>query len=148
MTIKIAIGNIEQAIAVEAQIPEFEQVGTYTKLAERLADKSHLILIAFDADTPVAYKVGYPLSNQEFYSWLGGVIPSHRKRGIATLLRQEQEIWVQEQGYRCISVKSMNRFPAMLQLLIDSGYQISGYIDKGTPDTSKICFTKSLNEHL
>ncbi|MDD9177605.1 MULTISPECIES: hypothetical protein [Aliivibrio] len=36
----------------------------------------------------------------------------------------------------------MNRYPAMLHLLISSGYHISGYEEEGSTDKSKIKFIK------
>lgn len=38
----------------------------------------------------------------------------------------------------------MNRFPAMLSLLIKNGYSIVGYEDRGSLQTSKILFTKDI----
>jgi hypothetical protein len=35
--------------------------------------------------------VGYELSDGQFYSWLGGVIPEHRQMKVASQLRQLQE---------------------------------------------------------
>ena len=55
-----------------------------------------------------------------------------------------QETWATERNYKHISVKSMNCFPAMLTLLINNGYQITGYENNGTPLNSKIKFTKAL----
>ena len=146
MNIHIRQGTIEDVVRVDGQIPEFDNRNTKEKVALRLDGLTHLILIAFENDLPVAYKMGYQLSATEFYSWLGGVIPRARKKGIATQLRLLQEQWVKEKGYQSISVKSMNRYPAMLQLLISSGYHISGYEDEGTPDSSKIKFQKNMIE--
>ena len=47
---------------------------------------------------------------------------------------EQQEVWVKNKGFKSIRVKSMNRFPAMLQLLISQGYVICGYDDKGSPE--------------
>ena len=92
----------------------------------------------------VGYKLGYALSSSVFYSWLGGVIPAYRQMGIASSLSQQQEDWARKSGYEHVEVKSMNRYPAMLQLLISSGYRITGYEDRGDENTSKICFSKTL----
>lgn len=145
MKIEIRQGTIEDVIEVDTQIPEFDGRNTKEKLEQRLGDIPHLILIATHNDQPVAYKMGYELSQFEFYSWLGGVIPTARKNGIATQLRLAQERWVREHGYQTISVKSMNRYPAMLQLLISSGYHVSGYEDQGSTDNSKIRFIKRMS---
>lgn len=139
------LGTITDVLAVDAQIPEFDGRTTANKLMNKLANKANLILIASHNDKPVAYKVGYALSSTEFYSWLGGVCPKYRKQGVATELRKRQELWALENGYSSICVKSMNQYQAMLQLLISSGYYISGYEDNGCVANSKIIFIKYLN---
>ncbi|MUK25805.1 GNAT family N-acetyltransferase [Aliivibrio fischeri] len=144
MKIEIHQGTVADVLIVDQQIPEFDNRNTHEKLTQRLSDKKHLILVAVSEGIPVAYKMGYQLSDFEFYSWLGGVVPSARKQGIATQLRVTQEEWAKKHGYEAISVKSMNRYPAMLQLLISSGYHISGYEDEGSSDNSKIKFLKKL----
>lgn len=141
---KIEIGTIEDILTVDAQIPEFDGSNTKAKLENRLADKAHLILIAKVNGASVAYKVGYELSNEEFYSWLGGVDPAYRKQGIATQLREFQENWAKENGYQAISVKSMNRYPNMLHLLLSSGYKIIGFEQGDGLYSGKIRFHKCL----
>lgn len=49
-----------------------------------------------------------------------------------------------KKGYQSISVKSMNQYPAMLQMLISNGYQISGYENNDDLALNKICFVKPL----
>lgn len=145
MEIRCEAGTIDEVLLVDAQIPEFTKQTGRQRLESRLLDKRHLILVAKVNGTPVAYKIGYQLTNDQFYSWLGGVHPNYRKQGIATQLRQQQETWAQAAGYSAISVKSMNRYPAMLQLLISSGYSINGYEDNGDELESKILFIKRLS---
>lgn len=149
MTIDYRIGTLEDVLMIDAKIPEFAHQrstpkNTLDTLAERLSHKRYLLLVAVNGHEPVAYKLGYALSDRAFYSWLGAVMPAHRRQGIAAELRRRQERWAIEQGFSQICVKSMNRFPAMLQLLIRSGYSISGYEDGGTPESSKVLFSKLL----
>ena len=139
------LGTIDDVLEVDTQIPEFDGRTTASKLMAKLTGKVHLILIASHNKKPIAYKIGYEVSNAEFYSWLGGVDPNYRKQGVATKLREQQELWALNHGYSAISVKSMNQYQAMLQLLISSGYQISGYEDNGCTASSKIKFIKQLN---
>ncbi|GLS91197.1 N-acetyltransferase [Psychromonas marina] len=146
MKVHFEIGSVDDVLTADAQIPEFDGRTTEQKIHARFANNHALILIAKVGEIPVAYKIGYALSKTQFYSWLGGVIPAYRKQGIATTLREKQECWALSAGYNEISVKSMNRYPGMLQLLISSGYQISGYENNGTTDSSKICFSKVLRE--
>jgi GNAT superfamily N-acetyltransferase len=144
MSIEVHVGTIDDVLAVDTKIPEFDGRTTFNKIVGKLSGKASLILIASHNQLPIAYKVGYAVSKTEFYSWLGGVAPDYRKQGIATQLRQQQEAWALTHGYKAISVKSMNRYPAMLQMLISSGYQITGYEENGAIDTSKIKFFKDL----
>lgn len=145
MNITITTGSIDEVLSIDAQIPEFDGQTTKHSLQQRLTNKDSLILIAYANGKPIGYKLGYAKSKTAFYSWLGGVIPSHRKQGIATKLRQFQESWAIDNHYASINVKSMNRFPTMLQMLISSGYQICGYQDNGNEQNSKIRFIKYLN---
>ena len=100
--------------------------------------------MAYLEDTLVGFKIGYEQSTTQFYSWLGGVHFKYRRLGIAKKLLIKQEQWAAEQGYKHIHVKSMNRFPQMLTMLITNGYHISGYVDKQSTMQSKIKFVKQL----
>lgn len=144
MSIKIEIGSTADIVALSKQIPEFEQVTTLERLQSRLDGAVGLILVAKFEGALVGYKVGYQLTEDTFYSWLGGVIPEYRKHGVATLLLNYQEKWARNLGYKEIKVKSMNRFPGMLKLLISNGYEIVG-VDKGVCGSAgKIVFLKRL----
>jgi len=141
-TIKPA--SLEELLLVDSQIPEFDGRNTLSKLQAQCADVDHLALVAYIDNEPVAYKLGYTLDSNTFYSWLGAVAPKCRGHGIAQALLNAQEAWVKANNYQTIKVKSMNRFPAMLSLLIKNGYSIVGYEDRGSLQTSKILFTKDI----
>ena len=137
-------GTVADALAVEAQIPEFEHKSRLQRYTDKLSNKKHLILVAKNGDQCIGYKVGYELSSDEFYSWMGGVAPKHRGQGIAKRLKEMQESWVVGNDYKVIRVKSTNHFPNMLHMLIASGYQIDGYDDTGDLRRNKIHFSKRL----
>ncbi len=147
MDLIIEIGTIDDVLLVNAFTPEFGQRHTQQSISARLNAKNSLILVAKIKGIAVAYKIGYALSKNAFYSWLGAVAPSYRRQGIANQLRVYQEQWAVNAGYSCINVKSMNRYPTMLQLLINSGYQIHGYQaneDDKYGENGKILFIKKL----
>lgn len=124
-------------------IPEFTHI-SQSLIQSRIGSEA-LLLIAEDEDQMVGFKLGYPLSADTFYSWLGGVLPSYRGHGIARSLLHLQENLVRQQGYSKIRVKSMNRFPAMLHLLISEKYQIVDLEQSTSPDADpKIVFEKAL----
>lgn len=136
--------SLDDLLLVDSQIPEFDGRNTFSKLQAKCAGVEHLALVAYIDNEPVAYKLGYALDSNTFYSWLGAVAPKCRGQGIAQALLNAQEAWVKANNYRTIKVKSMNRFPAMLSMLIKSGYAITGYEDRRSPQTSKILFTKDI----
>lgn len=144
MSIKIDIGTLTDIVAISVQIPEFHRETTLERLKARLDGAVHLILVAKLDGAIVGYKVGYQLTDETFYSWIGGVIPTHRKHGIASLLLKHQEQWAIDAGYEQMRVKSMNRYPHMLKMLISNGYEIIGL--EGGTDTAerKIIFRKQL----
>ena len=136
--------RLEDLLFIDSQIPEFDGRNTLSKLQAQCADVDHLALVAYIDNEPVAYKLGYALDSNTFYSWLGAVAPKCRGHGIAQALLNAQEAWVKTNNYQTIKVKSMNRLPAMLSLLIKNGYSIVGYEDRGSLQTSKILFTKDI----
>lgn len=72
------------------------------------------------------------------------MLPAHRKSGLAQRLLEAQEAWASAHGFAAITVKSMNRYPAMLRLLIRNGYQIRLVEHFGDPARERIHFIKSL----
>ena len=99
---------------------------------------------ALQSRRPAAFKLGYWQDQHCFYSWIGGVIPSARRAGLAKALLDAQERRLRELGVAVVTVKSMNRYPGMMALLISNGYWIAG-LEGDDPVTSKICFSKPLH---
>lgn len=139
-------GSLAEALAAKARVPELDRPLGEADMQARLAGKKTLVQVAVCERECVGFKIGYQVTNTEFYSWLGGVSSSHRGRGIAARLMAQQEKWAIAQGYEAIRVKSTNRYPGMLQLLIRRGYQICGYEDRSDLRRNKIHFIKYLPE--
>lgn len=140
----IRSGSIAQAWQVLQAIPEFDRPRSLAQLQERLPADA-LVLIAEDGGQPVGCKLGYRAGDGSLYSWLGGVLPAHRKTGLAQRLLERQEAWAREHGFPAITVKSMNRYPAMLRLLIRNGYRICAVEQFGDPANERIHFIKRLS---
>lgn len=139
---KVRQASIDELVAVNAQIEEF--ITPYKKpvFEERLAGRQWLGLVAEADDTLLGFKLGYELEPGVFYSWLGGVLPNARGKGIARALLKEQEAWAIAQGYREIRVKSRNRYRAMLILLLNEGYSIWKLENEQSLPDTRIHFTK------
>ncbi|MGF1693343.1 N-acetyltransferase family protein [Photobacterium kagoshimensis] len=136
--------SLEEALEVLVTISEFDHVETLESLQARLADQPTLVLVAEVNKQLVGVKIGYAKSETEFYSWIGGVSPSGRGHGVAQALLEAQETWVKAQGYQRLTVKSRNRFAAMLRLLLRNGYYIVELEKKGTSLDYRLFFEKIL----
>ena len=141
---EIRQASLDELLAVLTQIPEMQQLNDVAALQARIGERPYLALVAYRQQQPVACKLGYEWDQHTFYSWLGGVLPEQRRSGLAQRLLEQQQLWARQHGYQTVRVKSMNRYPNMLRLLINNGYQIVDYEHRGSPDNAKIHFAKSL----
>lgn len=99
----------------------------WAQYENRLRDQKNVKLwVLQEGSVPVAFKLGYEVSPQVFYSWQGGVAPSHQGVGLAQDLMNEMIRCCQTQGYTKIRTKSMNRFSKMISLNLKNGFQITG----------------------
>ncbi|WP_318433740.1 GNAT family N-acetyltransferase [Photobacterium leiognathi] len=144
MDLQIREASVEEALEVLHRIVEFAAPISLTELTARLANKSALILVAENQQQLVGVKIGYALDKQVFYSWLGGVLPAGRGHGVAQALLEAQEAWVIDQGYQQLTVKSRNRFPAMVRLLMRNGYLIEDIEKKEGVLDYRLHFRKAL----
>lgn len=135
-------GSLDDVEQVLHAVPEIQNHDLMQSMLDRVSAKQYLALVAYRGKQPVGCKLGYALDTDNFYSWLGGVVKKHRGQGIAQQLLNEQEAWARKAGFTHLHVKSMNRYPAMLHMLIKNGYQVCGY--EGAVETSKIRFHKEL----
>lgn len=141
----IEIGQLEQMVQIEQAIPEFSSPKKLADIKLRLADKRHLLLIAYHNSEPIGYKLGYALNDTTFYSWLGAVVPNHRGQGLAQKMLLQQESWLQQHGFTAVQVKTMNRFRAMLAMLVKNNYAIIDLEKAPSFQDHKIRFEKLLD---
>jgi len=125
-------------------IPEFDQRCSLAQLQDRLPAGVPVLIAEADSQ-PVGFKLGYPAEDGSLYSWLGGVLPAHRKTGLAQRLLETQEAWAGAHGFAAVTVKSMNRYLVMLRLLIHNGYQIRLVEHFDDPTKERIHFIKPLS---
>ena len=80
----------------------------------------------------LGFKLGYARGEGIFYSWLGGIHPSIRRRGVGRQLMRRQHDWAQEQGYAFVETRTRAVNNAMIILNLQSGFQIVGFEDDGS----------------
>lgn len=75
----------------------------------------------------VGFKLGYRRGDALFYSWLGGVDPDFRRRGIAEALTGLQHETLVRRGYRFVETRTRAANAAMLIVNLRAGFTITGY---------------------
>jgi GNAT superfamily N-acetyltransferase len=85
-----------------------------------------LRMIASLDGEPVGFTIGYELRPTTYYSWLYGVLPQVRRRGIASQLMAAEHAWARGQGFEMVRFECYNQHRPMLQLAIEHGYDIVG----------------------
>ncbi|MBN1175481.1 GNAT family N-acetyltransferase [Candidatus Woesearchaeota archaeon] len=145
MTITIKEGNLDDAIKVDALIPEFENHYNKESYSKRLDKSKHLILVAFIENKLAGYKIGSDrFEDGSFYTWVGGVVPEFRKMKVAKALAEYQENWARNQGFSSIILKTRNRYKNMLLFAIKNGFQIIDFKLDEKPLDNRIILRKKL----
>jgi GNAT superfamily N-acetyltransferase len=84
------------------------------------------LYLASVADRPIAFKLGYAVTKTVYFSWLGGVDESFRRRGVASRLASYQHRQLAETGMRAVETRTRSSNNAMLIVNLKTGFQIVG----------------------
>ena len=137
--------SLAELLWVHERIPEFPGKASLDFYTERLKHRLHLALVAEKEGELLGFKVGYQSDKPDtFYSWMGGVRPEFRGKGIATSLAEEQERWAKAQGFTSVFFKTRNRFPGMIQFGVKRGFKIVDLHPKGGLEDYRIVMRKDL----
>ncbi len=120
---QIRASNISTVVQLSQEIPELEKPYPASEYEKRLNEVPHLILVAFDGTQAMGFKVGYEREGY-FYSWMGGVHPDFRRKGVALALAEAQEEWARRHHYPSVTFKTRNRLKAMLCFALQRGFNI------------------------
>jgi hypothetical protein len=142
---------------IEEYFGEFPRKKTATEIVERLAGRSHLILLANaplpddrGSVVPVSFKVAHEIKVGEkepklidlvarlrecvqfdgrrvLYTWIGGTRRDWRGQGHFRALTEQQELWAIEQGFDEIVVKTKNKFYDMRGTLDHLRFEVVKY---------------------
>jgi len=141
---EIKKGTMETVVSLSKQIPEFSEPHGIEEYEKRLKTTNNLILVAFADSEPVGFKVGYEREGN-FYSWMGGVLPKYRGKGIAQRLADDQEAWAKQQNYPHVTFKTRNHHQAMLLFALKNGFQIIDFEKRKDISENRILLRKFLN---
>lgn len=143
--LEIRLGSINEAVEASRKIPEFKSPYEAEDYRLRL-QKPSLILVALVDEELAGFKVGYDrrTAPQEFYSWMGGILPQFRELGIASKLAEAQEVWALEKGYTSIIFKTRNSHRAMLQFAISRDFNFVSVEEHDKIEDNRIWMRKSI----
>ena len=111
---------------------------------QRIEEHSKLLsVLAYSKNQLIGFKVGYPYDYKTFYSWIGGVLPNYRQRGVGTQMAKIQEDFAKSDGFKKLRTKSMNSYKAMMILNLKNGFDITT-VYTNTKGQTKIVFEKEL----
>jgi GNAT superfamily N-acetyltransferase len=97
-------------------------------LRDRLAKMTDPDLWLAEADgAPVGFKLGYRRGARLLYSWLGGVVPEWRGKGVARALMVRQHEHALAQGYSLVETRTRAANNAMLLLNLSCGFHVCGF---------------------
>ena len=136
-----------QVLPSRAYASEEKKRGFLGELQAALAGRDQLIVAAFTpAGEMVAYKLGYRTGNRRecFYSWLGGVHPFHRRKGLGRALARLQHDWAREQGCLYVETHTWGDNPGMMILNLQEGFVASGSLAAVDRPGTRIIMRKML----
>ena len=120
--------------------------GDSDNLMDQMGSKPQLLIgIALDGTKVIAYKIGYALDSDNFYSWLGGVDANYRNYGVASKLMDKQHQYIRRNGYKVVQTKTQNKWRSMLILNIKSGFDVIGTYNDDKGETIIILEKKLLS---
>lgn len=135
----------DQAFSIHQQIPEFQiDSTTYKQLNERINNVKHLIILVAHVDNqPVGYLMGYERYSS-FYTWIAGVLPSHRRHGVFIQLMDRIEQLAKQKNYQLLTIKTRNSFKSMLLFLISHDFKLIDIDKRQSVDTHRLILEKQL----
>lgn len=144
---QIKKGSIEDAVIISNQIPELENPHPQEVYQTRMNGKKHLILIAHIEEKMIGFKVGYDKfeDGKNFYTWMGGVLPAFRKKGIAEALAMKQETWIRQNGFQNVILKTRNKHQGMLIFAVKNNFKIFEIQPRENIEEHRILLKKTLD---
>lgn len=124
-----------------------KKAGFAEEIRASLEGRDGLVLGAFTPDGRLAaYKLGYRTGNRRecFYSWIGGVHPFHRRKGLYRALTHLQHRWALQQGFKYVETHTWGDNAAMMILNLQEGFVAIGAISSPDRAGARIILRKPL----
>ncbi len=112
---------------------------------EKFPEKSNaLALLVYDNEKLIAFKIGYELNPETFYSWMGGVHPDYRRQGLAHQLMVRQHKLAKTNHYLKVRTKTRMSYRHMLIFNLNQGFDIIATETKPQVSEAIIVLEKTL----
>lgn len=136
-----------EVLPSRAYVTEEKRIGFAEEIRAGLDGRDGLVLGAFAQDGRlVAYKLGYRTGNRRecFYSWIGGVHPFHRRKGLYRAMTRLQHEWALLQGFKYVETHTWGDNAAMMILNLQEGFIAIGAISAPDRPGARIILRKPL----
>jgi len=80
----------------------------------------------------LGFKLAYRRGPTLLFSWLGGVLPTARRKGVARALMTAQHEWAKSEGYTHVETNTRSTNNPMITANLSNGFHIVGMESKGT----------------
>jgi ribosomal protein S18 acetylase RimI-like enzyme len=143
--IESQIGNLAQVLRINETIPERDIHFSREYFEEFLIGKESIIVIGYDSEKPVGFIIGFINNNkQSFNTWVSGVNPEHRGKGVLRSMNQLCEEIVKLKGLNKIISDVALRRTDMIMAKIKLGYKVIGFQAGEDLPNSRLFFEKVL----
>jgi GNAT superfamily N-acetyltransferase len=114
-----------------------EIVGLYNQMFRPPRDEEHFSrrylgrhnivqMVARIKEQPVGFVVGFELKPRVFFLWFLGVLPAHRRQGVASQLLDALHSWARQNDYESVRFECFNRQRSILHMALEQDYDIIG----------------------
>jgi GNAT superfamily N-acetyltransferase len=139
------VGSAEIPILAELYSKVFRPPHNADFFRRRFQARYNVLMLVASVDNhPVGFFAGFELKPTVFFAWLYGVIPEHRRSGIASQLVEAVHSWSAEHEYESIRFECHNQHRPMLHLAISQNYDIVGIRWDADRGENLVIFEKSL----
>ena len=114
-------------------------------LSRRYLGRHNVVqMVARLRDRPVGFLIGFELKPRVFFLWFVGVLSEFRRQGVGSQLLEALESWCHENDYESVRCECYNQQRAMLQYLVQAGFDIVGLRYDADDGENLVMWQKSL----
>jgi GNAT superfamily N-acetyltransferase len=135
----------DTASVVQIYNQVFRPAQSEDDLARRYLGRHNVVqMVARMGDQPVGFAAGFEKTPQSFCLWCVGVLPTHRRQGVASQLLEAIEAWCGENGYETVLCECFNQQRPMMHCLLGAAYDVVGLRHDTYHGDNLILWQKSL----